>query len=214
MRFRDREHAAFLLAERLEPLYQDKHPLVLGLPRGAVPMAKIIADALGGDLDVVLVRKLSHPDQPELAIGAIDERGNTVLSDWAVDIEPIYLNAERRRQLSILCDQRARYTPYRAPIDPAGRVAIVVDDGMATGSTMLVALRVVRAKLPRKLIAAVAVASAPAARAMVHECDDLVCLAMPADFSAVGEFFDDFAEVPDEDVIALLRAGEPRVPTI
>ena len=208
MRFRDREHAAYLLAERLEPLYKNKHPLVLGLPRGAVPMAKIIADALGGDLDVVLVRKLSHPDQIELAIGAIAEGGDTVVSEWAVDVDPVYINAEKRRQLAILCDQRARYTPQRAPINPAARIAIVVDDGIATGATMLVALRVVRAKNPRKLVAAVAVASASAARAMAHECDDFVCLGIPAEFSAVGEFFDDFTEVSDEVVVGLLGASE------
>jgi predicted phosphoribosyltransferase len=88
MRFKNREHAAHLLVDRLSPLYKNKNPLVLGIPRGAVPMAGIIADALGGELDVVLVRKLGHPLQPELAIGAIDENGNVFLSDYAFEIEP------------------------------------------------------------------------------------------------------------------------------
>ena len=212
MRFRDREHAAHLLAERLRAAYKIQHPLVLGVPRGAMPMAKIIADALGGELDVILVHKLGHPEQPELAIGAIDESGNTILSDWAADLDPEYIENEKRRQLGTLRDRRARYTPQRAPISPEGRSVIVVDDGIATGSTMLAALRVVRAKHPKKLIGAVAVASPRAARAMLHECDAMVCLSMPANFSAVGEFFVDFTQVSDQDVIEVLRASEMRVP--
>ena len=208
MRFRDREHAARLLAERLRAAYKNKHPLVLGVPRGAMPMAKIIAAELGGDLDVVLVHKLGHPDQPELAIGAIDESGNTILSDWGAELDPEYIEEEKRRQFATLRDRRARYTPYRAPINPEGRIVIVVDDGIATGSTMLAALRAVRAKNPKKLIGAVAVASPNAARAMLHECDAMVCLNVPADFSAVGEFFDDFKQVSDEDVIEVLRESE------
>jgi predicted phosphoribosyltransferase len=208
MRFKDREHAAHLLAERLRAAYKDKHPLVLGVPRGAMPMAKIIADALGGELDVVLVHKLGHPDQPELAIGAVDETGNTTLSDWAAELDPKYIEDEKRRQLGTLRDRRARYTPEREPINPQGRIVIVVDDGIATGSTMLAALRAVRAKQPAKLIGAVAVSSAEAARAMLHECDGMVCLNVPADFSAVGEFFDDFTQVSDQDVIEVLRPSE------
>jgi predicted phosphoribosyltransferase len=211
MRFRDREHAAHLLAERLRAAYKNKHPLVLGVPRGAMPMAKIIAAELGGDLDVVLVHKLGHPDQPELAIGAIDESGNTILSDWGAELDPEYIEEEKRRQLATLRDRRARYTPDRAPINPEGRIVIVVDDGIATGSTMLAALRAVRAKNPKKLIGAVAVASPNAARAMLDECDAMVCLNVPADFSAVGEFFDDFNQVSDEDVIEVLRESELNV---
>jgi putative phosphoribosyl transferase len=211
MRFRDREHAAHLLADRLRAAYKNQHPLVLGVPRGAMPMAKIIADELGGELDVVLVHKLGHPEQPELAIGAIDESGNTLLSEWAADLDPENIEEEKRRQLGTLRDRRAGYTPQRAPINPEGRSVIVVDDGIATGSTMLAALRAVRAKHPKKLIGAVAVASPSAANAISQECDALVCLNVPAYFSAVGEFFDDFTQVSDEDVIEALRAGDSTV---
>jgi putative phosphoribosyl transferase len=204
MRFRDREHAAQLLADRLRPKYKHKNALVLGVPRGAVPMAKIIADALGGELDVVLVHKLTHPDQPELAIGAIDEHGNAFVSGWASDLDAEYLEAEKKRQLDLLQRRRAGYTPQRAPIDPQGRIVIVVDDGIATGSTMTAALRALRAKKPKKLIGAVAVASPDAARALLHECDAMVCLSVPAEFRAVGQFFEDFTQVTDEDVIRIL----------
>jgi putative phosphoribosyl transferase len=202
--FRSREHAAQLLAEKMSADYKNKNPLVLGIPRGAAPMAKILADALGGELDVVLVHKLTHPDQPELAIGAIDEDGNAFVSDWASDIDAIYLEAEKKRQLEVLRRRRAAYTPQRAPIDPNGRIVIVVDDGIATGSTMTAALRALRAKKPKKLIGAVAVASPEGARAMLHECDILVCLNVPAEFYAVGQFFEDFAPVTDEDVVRVL----------
>jgi len=211
MRFRNREHAAELLVERLRANYKNKNPLVLGIPRGAVPMAKIIAEDLGGELDVVLVHKLGHPDQSELAIGAIDEDGNAFLSEWAADLDPAFLEAEKRRQLEVLRQRRARYTPLRAPIDPRGRIVIVVDDGIATGSTMTAALRAVRAKKPKKLIGAVAVASTEAARAMLHECNAMVCLKIPAEFYAVGQFFDDFGQVSDEDVIASLRESQQKI---
>ena len=210
MRFRSREHAAELLAEMLSAEYKGKNPLILAIPRGAVPMARIIAEALGGELDVALVHKLSHREQPELAIGAIDENGNAFVSEWAADLDADYLEEEKKRQLSVLRQRRAKYTPLRAPIDPHDRLVIVIDDGIATGSTMTAALRAVRAKKPKKLLVAVAVASEEAARTMVRECDAMVCLAIPADFYAVGQFFEDFEQVTDADVIATLRESRQK----
>ncbi|HMA80079.1 MAG TPA: phosphoribosyltransferase family protein [Candidatus Binatia bacterium] len=214
MRFRNREHAAALLVERLRPLYKSKNPLVLGIPRGAIPMAKIIADALGGELDVVLVHKLSHPESPELAIGAIDESGKAFVSEWALDLEPEYVEAEKRRQLQVLRRRRAAYTPHQAPIDPRDRIVIVVDDGIATGSTMTAALRAVRAQSPKKLIAAVAVASPEAARSMSRECDAVVCLDVPGDFFAVGQFFEEFYQVADEEVVEILKQDRLKVSAV
>ena len=205
MRFRSREHAAQILAERLSAAYKNKNPLILGIPRGALPMAEIIADALGGELDVVLVHKLSHPDQPEFAVGAIDESGRIYLADWATELTPQLLEDEKQRQLDVLRRRRNLYTPLRPPTDPLGRIAIVVDDGIATGSTMIAALRAVRTKRPKKLICAVAVASPQALHAMSREADAVVCLTAPAEFFAVGQFFDDFAQVSDEDVVVILQ---------
>lgn len=214
MKFLDREHAAKLLVERLRVKYQNKKPLVLGVPRGAVPMAKIIADSLGGELDVVLVHKLTHPEQAELAIGAIDEEGNAFVADWAADLDAAYLEAEKQRQLAILKERRARYTPLRPPIDPKGRIVIVVDDGIATGSTFTAALRAVRAKQPKNLVGAVAVASPGSARAMLRECDSMVCLNVPAEFYAVGQFFERFDQVTDDDVVKILRQRRETVAAV
>jgi predicted phosphoribosyltransferase len=210
MRFRNREHAAQLLAESLSADYKNKNPLILGIPRGALPMARIIAEALGGELDVVLVHKLGHPDQPEFAIGAIDESGNTYLAEWATELPSEILEEEKQRQLAVLRRRRAQFTPSRPSIDPSGRITIVVDDGIATGSTMIAALRAVRAQKPQKLICAVAVASPEAARSIAREADAIVCLMAPAEFSAVGQFFEDFAQVTDEEVATTLRQSRKK----
>jgi putative phosphoribosyl transferase len=211
MPFQNREEAAHLLAQRLTR-YRRFNPLVLAIPRGAVAMAKIIADALGGELDVVLVHKLGAPGQPELAIGAVDEQGQVYLSDHAeaLDISPEYLAAETEAQLKVLRARRAAYTPLRAPADPAGRVVIVVDNGVATGATLIAGLRAVRARGPARLVAAVAVAPRETFRKIAREADETVCLEVPAIFFAVGEFFKDFSQVTDEEVAAVLRQSGPR----
>jgi len=211
MLFENREHAARLLARRLSAYCKNKNPLVLAIPRGAIGMAEIIADLLGGELDVVLVHKLGAPGQPELAIGAIDETGNVFLSGYGLDIDSAYLEAEKQAQLEVLQKRRARYTPSRGPIDPHNRIVIVVDDGIATGSTMTAALRAIQRSKPKKLIGAVAVASPSAARAMSREADAIVCLDVPAAFYAVGEFFEDFSQVSDEEVTAILQKREPTI---
>src|SRR5215468_10628165 len=205
MIFQNREHAGRLLARRLTAYYKNKNPLVLAIPRGAIYMAEIIADVLGGEMDVVLVHKLRAPGQPELAVGAIDETGNSFLTGYGLDIDSAYLEAEKQVQLEILRKRRTQYTPSRGAIDPHDRIVIVVDDGVATGSTMTAALRPIRRRKPKKLVAAVAVASPNAARAIAREADTVVCLSVPADFSVVGQFFRDFSQVSDEEVTAILQ---------
>jgi predicted phosphoribosyltransferase len=210
--FQDREQAARLLAERLVS-YKGKNPLVLGIPRGAVPMARIIADSIEGELDVVLVHKLRAPDQPELAIGAVDEAGSLYLSPHLgqLDVSQEYLEEEKKAQTENLVRRRALYTPLRPPANPAGRVTIIVDNGIATGATMLAALRTVRVKGPARLVAAFAVAPPETVERIAAEADEVVCLAAPENFYAVGRFFEDFSEVTDEQVIAIL-AGRRATP--
>jgi predicted phosphoribosyltransferase len=211
MLFANRDEAAKLLLERLSPYCEKDNPLILAIPRGAVPMGRIIADGVNGTLDVVLVRKLGHSEQPELAIGAIDEAGNTFFSTWAAEVSASYIESEKQFQLGVLQKRRAQYTPMHDAIDPCGRLVIVIDDGTATGSTMIAALRSVRARQPRKLVAAVAVASLQARKLLENECDDLVCLETPTEFSAVGQFFNDFSQVTDQQVMELLSAPQEKI---
>jgi putative phosphoribosyl transferase len=173
-------------------------------------MAALIAEALGGDLDIVLVHKLRAQGQPELAIGAIEESGRIDIGEYArmLGMEEDYLRKEIAEQLATLRRRRALYTPARPPIDPAGRVVIIVDDGIATGSTVLAAIRAVKVCKPAKLIVATAVAPADTIDRLKSEVDEIVCLEAPAFFYAIGAFFDDFSQVSDEDVVAVLRRME------
>lgn len=210
MRFRNREDAAKQLALRLTR-YRGQHPLILGVPRGAVPMARIIADALDGDLDVVLVRKLRAPGQPELAIGAVDETGTVVKGTYFDLASPGQIGEELHTQREILRTRRALYTHGRTSIDPAGRTVIIVDDGVATGSSMLAAIGAVRARQPRRLVVAVGVAPADTLVRLQESADEVVCLQAPEAFYAVGEWFEDFSEVTDAMVVAALAGNEMAV---
>lgn len=204
--FRNRREAAELIAQRLAA-WRGRTPLVLAIPRGGVPMGRIVADALEGELDVVLVHKLGAPGNPEYAIGSVDESGNIQETDAVAHyrIGRSYIEREAREQLEQMSARRARYG--RPPAEPRGRIAIVVDDGVATGSTLLAALKAVRAREPARLIAAVGVAPPQTLRRLEEVADEVVCLEAPADFYAVGQFFREFDQVSDEEVIRLLGAG-------
>lgn len=204
--FRDRDEAADRLAGKLKS-YRGKNPLILAIPRGAVPMAKIVADKLGGELDVVLVRKLRAPHQPELAIGSINESGWTYLADFAALYggSASYLEAEKRTQTETIRQRRAQYTPIRPPIDPAGRIVIVIDDGLATGATMISALHGLRAMKPAKLICAIPVSPPDTLAKVADLADEVVCLEAPPFFQAVGQFYQHFPQVDDDEVIELLK---------
>jgi putative phosphoribosyl transferase len=204
MRFLDRNDAAARLAEKLQA-YRGQHPLVLAIPRGAVPMAKTLAAQLQGELDVVLVRKLRAPGNPELAIGAMDETGWVYLAEHARHMAGAeHIEREKQIQMDVMRQRRAQYTPVRPPLDPAGRVVIVVDDGLATGSTMIAALHAIRARNPKKLVCAVPVAPPDTLEKVAPLADETVCLYAPEMFYAVGQFYMDFPQVTDEEVMALL----------
>ncbi len=211
--FKDRLDAAQQLAHALAA-YRGQHPLILAIPRGAVPMGQWIARQLGGELDVVLVRKLRAPYQDELAVGAIDESGASFIAPWAKDVgaDTAYLHLEKARQMHTLRQRRALYTPVHTALPPRGRTVIVVDDGLATGATMTAALQAVRRQAPAKLVCAVPVASAEALQKVRALADDTICLSTPPDFQAVAQFYRHFPTIEDAQVVALL--GQHKTPKI
>lgn len=204
--FRDRLDAAEQLARRLDHL-KDHHPLILAIPRGGVPMAHRLAEALGGELDVVLVRKIGAPGSPEFAIGAVGEDGSVLLDDdVAHHFSPVAVEREIARQHQLIADRRQRYAAVRTPISPDGRVVVVVDDGSATGATMEAALKALHGR-PERLIAALGVASPSAVSRLEAWADEVACLQVPEGFMAVGQFFADFGQVDDDEVMALLASA-------
>jgi putative phosphoribosyl transferase len=204
--FRDRLDAARRLAELLQR-YRGARPLVLGIPRGAAPMARLIAAELEGDLDVVLVHKIGAPHQEELAVGAVDDSGHAVILSHAFDTGAgrEYLAEEIAKQLGILQARRAAYGAARAPIDPAGRTVIVVDDGVATGATMEAAIRVLRSRGAARVIVAAGVIPRDTAERLRLLADEVVAAAEPIYMGSVGEFFQEFTQLTDEEVVRALQ---------
>jgi putative phosphoribosyl transferase len=205
--FRDRREAGRQLAAALKDRYAGRSDLlVLALPRGGVPVGVEVAAALGAPLDVYVVRKLGHPAQPELAIGAIAPGGVLLINDDLLD--RLDLSREALEQIAARerVELERRLTAYRdgPPPDVAGRTVIVVDDGLATGATMRAALQALRAQSPARLVVAVPVAPRGAVEAMTDAADDVVVVLAPRDFRAVGQWYDDFAQTTDEEVRELL----------
>jgi predicted phosphoribosyltransferase len=208
MVFTNRQHAADRLAEALAA-YKGRNPLILAIPRGAVAMGRHLAHELGGELDVVLVRKLRAPFNPEFALGSIDESGWSYIADYAESAggTAAYLEQEKQVQLDTLRARRAQYTPLRPPIDPADRIVIVVDDGLATGATMIAALHGLRQRKPARLVCAVPVAPADTLEKIRPYADEVICLSTPEHFRAVGQFYADFPQVADSEVIEILGSA-------
>jgi predicted phosphoribosyltransferase len=209
--FRDREDAAYKLATAMRDLKLD-NPLVLAIPRGGVATGAVLARELGAELDVVLSRKLRAPDQPELAIGAISEDGQVHLNQRAVEalgVTDEYLQQEKQHQLAEIARRNQLFRSVRPEASISGRTVIVTDDGIATGSTMMAALQTVRPQRPAQLIVAVPVAPYDRLAAFEERCDKVVCLHSPAEFWAVGQFYEDFPTIEDEQVVELLKSFAP-----
>lgn len=220
MLFRDRNDAGRQLAEALVK-YKNRHPVVLALPRGGVPVAAEVAERLEAPLDLVLVRKIGAPMQPELAMGAVvdGEQPVIVRNQDIVDLTGVSeetFDAICKEELEEIDRRRERYLGNRARSDVKGQVAIVVDDGIATGATTLAAIRALRNRGPKELILAVPVAPLETLQRLHGEVDAIVCLDTPRDFGAIGYYYRDFSQVSDDEVVAILKrfpAKKPTAPT-
>lgn len=209
--FRDRKDAAMQLAE----LFRGRelhNPLVLAIPRGGVATGAVLARELGAELDVVLSRKIRAPFQPEFALGAVCEDGRLTLNPGARDVPGVsdeYLEEERQHQLQEIARRKKLLRAVRPQAAIEGRSVIVADDGIATGSTMIAALQTAWARNPLELIAAAPVASPDRVTEVRKWCDDVVCLLTPEEFWAIGQFYEDFSAVEDEEVIRILKEMPP-----
>lgn len=208
MIFKDRESAAHLLLERLEH-YRSENPIVAGIPRGAMPMAKIIAEGLGAELSAILVHKIPYPGNEEFAIGSVGLSGNIQRASYASEygISEAYIQSAAQKQLEVLKKRQKKYG--LASIRLKNRVVIIVDDGIATGATTMGAIAEVRSQGAQKIVLAAAVSSVSAAKEIKKLVDDFVVLEVPRDLFAVGQYFANFPQVTDETVIELLH-GEHR----
>ncbi len=205
--FADRIEAGQRLATKLEYL-RGEEPVVLGLPRGGVPVAAEVADALAAPLDVIVVRKLGVPHQPELGMGAVGEDGIRVINEEVVrmaGVTPEDIDKVERRERAEVEARARRFRSGRTRVPLVGRTAILIDDGIATGSTMLAACQVTRAAGARRVVVAVPVAPAEAVRSFRNEADEMVCVLTPSMFYAVGQWYADFTQVSDAEVTRLLQ---------
>ncbi|HMK78908.1 MAG TPA: phosphoribosyltransferase family protein [Xanthobacteraceae bacterium] len=216
MPFLDRRDAGRQLATALAQ-YKDQAPVILALPRGGVPVAAEIADAFGAPLDLVLVRKIGVPFQPELAMGAVVDGGAALVvrNEDVIQMAGIGDNefqAIRDRELAEIERRRERYLGGRARVDISGRVVIVIDDGIATGATTRAALRATRARHPKRLVLAVPVAPTESLAAMREEADEVVCPESHEPFGAIGLYYHDFRQVSDDEVCAILARSPAAKP--
>lgn len=210
--FKDRQEAGRLLAERLVHL-KEQNPLVLGLPRGGMPVAAAIADRLGAPLDVLMVRKIGAPGQPELAIGAVvgGDAPQLTLNHMIVEamgISDAFLKQEMQKKLAELAERRALYCGQQPPLPVTGRTVIVVDDGIATGATARAAIMGLKQAHAKYIVLAVPVAPPNTVKALTQSVVELICLSQPPDFVAVGLCYADFHQISDNEVAALLKVGK------
>jgi predicted phosphoribosyltransferase len=217
MIFRNRKDAGKILAERLRPYAGRTDVVILALPRGGVPVAFEVAEKLNAPLDVVLVQKLGAPGQEELAMGAIASGDVQVLNRYVVDqlgIPPAQIASAVAREREELQRREHLYRGNRPPVDVRGRTVILIDDGLATGSSMRAAAAALRQQKPLRLILAVPVASEFSCDEMRRDFDDVLCAVTPLNFYAVGQWYQEFSQTTDEEVRELLAKAAARVSQI
>ena len=202
MFFLDRYDAAMKLAPLLEK-YKNEDGVVLAVPRGGVPIGYYLAMHFSFPLDLLMTKKIGHPANEEFAIGAVGMQDSIVEKGYK--IREKYLEGEIDRIRKTLIKRYKNFMGNTEPVDINNKIVIVVDDGVATGKTILVSLKLLRSQHPKKLVVAVPVASAEAARLIKREVDDFICLHIPEPFGGVGRFYSDFSETTDEEVMALLK---------
>ncbi|MEW9919339.1 phosphoribosyltransferase [Marimonas sp. MJW-29] len=215
-RFDDRVQAGQMLAEKLANMQLDA-PLIFALPRGGVPVAAEVARRLGAPMDLILVRKIGAPGNPELALGSIAEGAEeeAVVNEdvWLMTgADPLYFNKAKAEQEAELARRSQRYLGDRPRLDPSHRNVVVIDDGLATGATMKAALAALRHRGARRIIVGLPVAPADALHALDDLADDVVCLRAEARFHGVGAFYRDFHQLSDEETVALLDRANGRAP--
>lgn len=203
--FKDRIEAARLLADKLES-YRGKNALILAIPRGGVPMGYIIAKQLHLPLEVVLSKKIGHPLHKEFAIGAVTLKSQ-VLSDAAADVSPIYIDEETKKIRALLTKRYKDYYGDKSPLELKDKILIIVDDGIATGNTIISTIEMLYAEHPEKIVVAIPVSSADALQKLENSpfIDDVVCLSTPINFRAVGQFYENFDQVDDAEVKTFLN---------
>ncbi|HEQ98916.1 MAG TPA: phosphoribosyltransferase [candidate division Zixibacteria bacterium] len=210
--FKDRTEAGLKLGESLKETIEGDDTVVLGLPRGGVPVAYEVASILNAPLDVFMVRKLGVPGQEELAMGSIAQGGLTLLNEDIVrtmDIPSRVIDKVAEVEKVELERRLRKYRGSRETPDVSGKTVLLVDDGLATGASMLAAIKAVRKLDPRKVIAAVPVAAEPTCRRLESEADKVVCMHTPGQFSSVGQWYENFPQVSDEEVCELMREKRP-----
>lgn len=208
--FRDREDAALQLADLLRSRVWHK-PVVAAIPRGGVVIGAILARELPAELDVVLSRKLRAPYQPEYALGAVAETGEVILNPEAYQAPGLseeYLAAEIQEQLRQIEQRSKLIRSIRPPVPVSGRSVIVTDDGIATGATMIAAIQTLRLQQPQEIVVAVPVSSPESLREIREHCDDAVALLTPPGFHAIGQFYDDFRQIEDDEMLRLLQRSQ------
>lgn len=212
MVFQNRQEAGWLLAKELSPYQNRPDVLVLGIPRGGVVVAYEVARALGAPLEVYITRKIGAPHNPELAIGAVASDGTVVLDQGLIQtlgVSQSYIAAEAEKERVEIYRRLTRYRGERPAPQIEGKIAIVVDDGIATGATVSATLRALRHANPKELILAIPVAPRDTLERLRGEADKVVCLHTPEVFWAVGSFYIEFAQTSDEEVVSLLQASKP-----